>query len=221
MTKDRNKLTFIALFLILIMFTLIVYFAAIGYPNVLSIVVPIAIFIGFWIWQLQEQMKRRADSAEILIRKYDTYENELLAVWKIANIKHYDMYADTDDMKEFRRMINSIISKVEKCQEAKVELDSSIKIFVRRKNINYTYKDIAEFINEFSQLTYFLSLVNKIEPLDEDKKNFQNIARQFDNIDSFLRTTNFGTDTNVDCIFDKPRKAIEKNTNDVFNLLVL
>ncbi|RXS93967.1 hypothetical protein [Acinetobacter junii] len=166
-------------------------------------------------------MKRRADSAEQVIKKYDTYENELLAVWKIANIKHYNIYNDTEDREEFRKMINVIISKVEKCNEAKRELESSIKIFVRRNNVNYTYNDIANFINEFYELTNFLNLINKIEPLQDDAKNFQNIARQFDNIDAFLITKNFGTDSNKNCIFDKPRKAIEKNTNDAFNLLVL
>ncbi len=222
LTIMKNKiLNLFPVFLFMCWTLLIIYFSAHGYKVLSLFVTPLILFLGFWIWMKQEQMKRRADSAEQVIRKYDTYENELLAVWKIADIKHYDINSDTEDRKEFRKMIDMILSEVEKCNEAKRELDSSIKIFVRRNNVNYSYSDIAKFINEFYELTNFLNLLKKIEPLQEDTKNFPNITRQFDNIDAFLITKNFGTDSNTDCIFYKPRKAIEKNTKDAFNLLVL
>ncbi|VXA55203.1 conserved hypothetical protein [Acinetobacter proteolyticus] len=166
-------------------------------------------------------MKRRADSAELLIRNYDKFEYELLSVWKAANIKGYSIEIDNESMDLFRLDINKIIEKVNKCNEAKKELDSSIKIFVRRNNPNYTYQDIANFINEFYKLAHFLNLVNKIDPLQADTENFPRITRQFDEIDNFSRTENFGHDETTESIFDKPRRAIERETNNAFNLQVL
>lgn len=219
--KNQKKLNRLALALIFLFFLLIVVLSAVGYSNVLSIVAPVSLFIGFWIWMSQERIKRRADAAEDFIRKYDAYEATIISLWRDGVIKNYSPDGDNKNFDNFKLIIDVIIEKREKCNIAKRELESSIKILVRRNNIDYTYTEIANLINEFNSLNHFLHLYNKIESVEIDGYNFPAIARAFDNIDAYVDCHNFGTDPSRATIFDKPRDAIEKHTKGTFNLLVL
>lgn len=219
---DQKLLNKIALFLIFIFFALIVGLSAIGYPNVLSIVAPVSLFIGFWIWMSQERIKRRADAAEDFIRKYDEYEATIISLWRDRGIKNYNYYdQDPGCLDKFNFIIDEIIVKREKCIKAKSELESSIKILVRRNNLNYKYSDISDLINEFNGLNYFLYLYSQVGKVEKDSSNFQSIARIFDEVDAYADSQNFGADLSRTTIFEKPRNAIEKHTKGVFNLLVL
>ncbi|MEG1313700.1 MAG: hypothetical protein RSD40_05240, partial [Bacilli bacterium] len=122
---------------------------------------------------------------------------------------------------KFNFIIDEIIAKREKCRKAKSELESSIKILVRRNNLNYKYSDISDLINEFFGLNHFLHLYNQLDKVEKDGSNFKSITRVFDEVDAYVDCQNFGTDPSRATIFDKPRDAIEKHTKGTFNLLVL
>jgi len=166
-------------------------------------------------------MKRRADAAEEVIKKYDAFESRILTLWRCLSIKDYQLDEDTQDYANLKILLEDILNKFSSCDDAKKELYSSIRIFIRRNNLNYEYVDISNFINEFNELDLFLTLVGKLEIVASDGKNFQKIARQRDEIDNFLRNANFGTNSEMVYIFDRPRKSIEKHTKGAFNLLVL
>ena len=195
--------------------------SAVGYSNVLSIVTPVSLFVGFWIWAKQERIKRRADAAEDFIRKYDAYEAAIITLWREGGIKKYNPYNDSESYNKFGVLIDEIITKREKCVKVKSEFESSIKILVRRNNSDYTYSEIADLINEFNGLNHFLHLFNQIDRVEKDGSNFPAITRIFDNIDAYVEKQNFGTDLSRPTIFDKPRSAVEKHSKGTFNLLVL
>jgi len=220
--KNQKFLNMLALTLIFIFFILIIVLSAVGYSNVLSIVAPVSLFVGFWIWTKQERIKRRADAAEDFIRKYDAYESTIICLSIDEGIKKYNIFdEDPDRYDKFIYLIDEIIAKREKCRKAKSEFESSIKILVRRNNLNYEYSDIAELINEFNGLNHLLHLFNQIERLEKDGLNFPAITRIFDNIDAYVERQNFGMDPSRPTIFDKPRSAVEKHSKDTFNLLLL
>jgi len=219
--SNHKFLNTLALSLIFIFFLLIIVLSAVGYSNVLSIVAPVSLFIGFWVWMKQEQIKRRADVAEEVIKKYDKYETTILSLWRDGRIKKYSPYEDGSNYENFKLVIDGIIEKREQCNIARSDFESSIKILVRRNNVNFTYTEISDLINEFSDLKYFLSLYNKIDKVKSDGSNFPSIARVFDEIDAYVINQNFGTDLELTTIFDKPRNAVEKHTREAFSLLIL
>lgn len=211
MFKNINKSIFIAILLIVIMFGLVVYFAAIGYPNVLSIVVPITIFIGFWIWQKQELIKRKAESAENLLKAYWKYEKYVLTI--IFSL-HTILSEDSDRIEKEKVIfhLNELKSFKKLALDSELEFYLAAKIFIYKSKQENQAVFFDHFINEFSNYRYFIELSHGITKFNEDKFCIAKYDKDLRLISDELSKIGSSEKNIIQALTKKPRKFIENET---------